>query len=80
MTRTYNITGMSCSGCQATVQKLLSGAPGIKSVSVDLQKKEATIEMDKHVPTTQLQAALKDHPKYQLDEKKKILIKGNPLH
>ncbi|HEV8080577.1 MAG TPA: heavy metal translocating P-type ATPase, partial [Chitinophagaceae bacterium] len=77
MTHTYNISGMSCSGCQATVQKLLSGVPGIKSVSVDLQKKEATIEMDKHVPTTQLQAALKDHLKYQLDEKKNS-DKGQP--
>lgn len=69
MIHTYNVTGMSCSGCQATVQKLLSVVPGIKSVSIDLQTKEAKIEMDNHVPTSQLQAALKDHPKYQLVEK-----------
>ncbi len=60
---------MTCSGCQATVKKLLSEAPGVKNVSVDLQKKEATIEMENHIPTSQLQLALKDHPKYQLNEK-----------
>ncbi len=70
MTHTYSVTGMSCSGCQATVQKLLSVVNGVDKVSIDLQKKEATIKMDNHVPTTQLQSALKNHPKYQLVEKK----------
>ena len=63
--------GMSCTGCKTMVQKLLSDVPGIKNVSVDLQNKEATIEMENHIPTTQLQSALKDHPKYQLEEKSK---------
>ncbi|MEO6673909.1 MAG: heavy metal-associated domain-containing protein, partial [Ginsengibacter sp.] len=70
MTHTYSVTGMSCSGCQATVQKLLSQIPGIKNVSVDLQKAEATIEMEKHISTSEMQSALKDHSKYQLNEKK----------
>lgn len=70
MTHTYSVTGMSCGGCQATVQKLLSAVPGIKNVSVDLKNAEATIDMENHISTTQLQSALKSHPKYQLDEKK----------
>jgi Cu+-exporting ATPase len=69
MTHTYGVTGMSCSGCQSTVQKLLSGVPGIKDVSVDLGQAEVTVNMESHVETTKLQAALKDHPKYQLNEK-----------
>ena len=69
MTHTYSVTGMSCSGCQATVQKLLAGIDGVENVSVDLQKGEATIDMKKHIPTTELQSALKEHPKYQLNEK-----------
>lgn len=69
MIHTYNVVGMSCGGCQGTVKKLLLGVPGIKNVSVDLKNAEATIEMDTHVPTTQLQAALKDHPPYQITEK-----------
>lgn len=69
MTHTYNITGMTCGSCQATVQKLLTGVDGVKSVSVDLAKKEATIDMATHIPTVQLKEALKGHPKYQLEEK-----------
>ena len=69
MTHTYSITGMSCTGCQATVQKLFSNVPGIKNVSVDLQKAEATMDMENHIPITQLQSALQDHPKYHLVEK-----------
>ena len=81
MTHIYSITGMSCTGCQATVQKLLSGIPGVTNVSVDLQKAEATIDMENHIPTTQLQLALKDHPRYHLDEKKNSLNgNSNPTH
>ena len=69
MIHTYSITGMSCSGCQATVQKLLSGVQGIKKASVDLKNSEVIIDMENHIPITQLQSALKDHPKYQLVEK-----------
>jgi hypothetical protein len=36
---------------------------------IDLGQAEATIEMDRHVDTRDLQAALKDSPKYQLQEK-----------
>lgn len=80
MTHTYSVTGMSCSGCQATVQKLLSDVPNIKNVSVDLQKAEATIEMESHVPTNQLQTALKDHPRYQLNEKKNSHSENTHIH
>jgi len=69
MTHTYNISGMTCSGCQAKVQSLLSQVKGIKNVAIDLSTGEATIDMDKHVPVDILQAALKDHPRYHLSEK-----------
>jgi Cu+-exporting ATPase len=69
MTHKYSVTGMSCSGCQATVQKSLAGIEGVENVSVDLQKGEATIDMKDHIPTSELQNALKDHPGYQLNEK-----------
>ncbi len=70
---------MSCSGCQATVQKLLSGVNGVDKVLIDLPKAEAVIEMQEHVPTEKLKAALKDHPKYQLDEKKNSLNGNSDL-
>ena len=68
MTHTYTISGMTCSGCQAKVQVLLSKVTGVKNVSIDLSKGEAVIDMDKHIVTADLKAALKDDPKYQLTE------------
>ncbi len=68
MTHTYLVSGMTCSGCKATVQRQLSQVDGVKNVSIDLSTGEATIDMDKHVPTTELKSALKDF-KYTIDEK-----------
>ena len=51
------------------MQQLLSGITGVKNVSIDLPKSEASIEMDTHIPTAQFKSALKDYPKYQLEEK-----------
>eukprot|EP01035_Chromulina_nebulosa_P005395 gene5395-7314_t len=50
------ISGMTCTGCQAKVQSLLSTINGVKKVSIDLAKNEASIEMEKHIPTSQLKA------------------------
>ena len=68
MTHTYNISGMTCSGCQNKVESLLSKVDGVKKVSIDLAKGTADIEMAKHVPTDNLKTALADYPKYQLTE------------
>ena len=68
MTHTYKVSGMTCGGCQAKVQGLLSRPAGVKNVSIDLAKGEATIDMDKHIATNDLKEALKDYPKYQLSE------------
>jgi copper chaperone CopZ len=66
MTHTYNITGMTCSGCQAKVQQLLSAVAGVKNVQINLAKGEADIEMEQHINTDTLADALKAYPKYQL--------------
>ena len=79
MTHTYSVTGMSCSGCQGTVQKLLSAVNGVEKVSIDLPKAEAVIDMKEHVSTDKLKAALKDYPKYKLDDKT-TSTNGNPHH
>jgi copper chaperone CopZ len=68
MIHTYNISGMTCGGCQAKVQSLLSKVTGVKRVIIDLAKGEAAIDMEKHIATEDLKAALKDYPKYQLSE------------
>ena len=68
MTHAYTISGMTCSGCQAKVQGLLSKVQGVKNVNIDLAKGEAIIDMDKHIPTSEFQSVLKDYPKYHLSE------------
>lgn len=67
MTHTYTINGMTCNGCRADVQQRLTGVKGIKTVAVDLEKKEAIITMESHVPTAALQTALQ--PKFTIEEK-----------
>lgn len=68
MTHTYSVTGMTCNGCAAKVQKLLSGVDGVEAVNIHLEKNEADVTMRHHVHTNVLQNALKDYPKYQLSE------------
>jgi copper chaperone CopZ len=68
MTHTYSVTGMTCTGCQSKVQSLLFKVPGVKNVTIDLPKGEATIDMDKHISANQFKEALKEYPKYQLSE------------
>jgi len=59
---------MTCTGCQAKVQSLLSGVESVNNVEIDLAKGEAIITMDKHIATSALQDALKEYPKYKLTE------------
>ena len=69
MTHTYNISGMTCNGCLAKVESLLSSVNGVSNVKIDLQKGEAAIEMTQHIPTVQLKEALREYPKFQLAER-----------
>lgn len=68
MTHSYTITGMTCTGCQAKVQGLLTRVPAVDDVTIDLKAGTARIAMTRHIPTSELQAALKEYPKYQLTE------------
>jgi Cu+-exporting ATPase len=60
MTHTYSVYGMSCNNCRAHVEEALKKVNGIKSVSVDLQRAEAVIEMEYHIPLEKFQEALKN--------------------
>jgi copper chaperone CopZ len=76
MTHTYTVTGMTCSGCSAKVQFLLSKVPDVVSVQVDLEKKQAEISMQKHVGTDMLEAALAG-TKYTITEKAAKPVSGD---
>lgn len=58
MTHTYQITGMTCGGCEAKVKSLLSALPSMRNVELDREAKKATLTMDSHIPTETLQQAL----------------------
>lgn len=76
MTHTYKVSGMTCTGCQAKVQSLLTKVKSVSNIEIDLAKGEATIQMDKHIATSALQDALKDYPKYKLSE---IAVQHSPV-
>jgi Cu+-exporting ATPase len=57
MKHTYTVTGMSCDGCRSKVEKTLNAIEGIQA-TLTLDPPIATITMDKHIPTTNLQEAL----------------------
>ncbi len=49
MLHEYEISGMSCKGCVASVQKILEGIEGIDSVTVTLHPPVAKIAMSSHM-------------------------------
>ncbi len=76
MKHTYQIHGMTCNGCRTHVESTLQKVDGVISASVDLEKAEAVLEMDSHIPIDSFKTALEKagghytiHP---LGEKKAI--------
>jgi copper chaperone CopZ len=49
---------MTCNGCASSVKEQLSKVEDVQEVDVDLEKAEATIEMQQHVPLQKLRDAL----------------------
>jgi mercuric transport protein len=45
-TVTLQVSGMSCGGCSASVQRALQQHPGVSAAAVDLARKSATVEFD----------------------------------
>lgn len=60
MKHTYHIHGMTCNGCRTHVEEILSKEKGVSKASVNLEKSEAVIEMENHIPIEQFQKALKE--------------------
>jgi len=60
---------MTCNGCAAKVEHLLSKVKGVTAVKVDLEKQSAEITMGPHINTTDFAAALSG-TKYTITEQK----------
>jgi len=67
MKHTYIITGMTCNGCRSHVEKTLSEVDGVTNASVNLEKSQAEISMQKHIEVDEFEAALqKDGGNYHI--------------
>jgi len=58
MKHTYKVTGMSCTGCQTSVEQALSSLAEVEKVTVNLDRAEAIIEMTTHISLEKLQETL----------------------
>lgn len=75
MTHTYNITGITCSSCVAKVKSELLKLGDVTNADVQIDAPQATITMQKHIPTTELQKAIsKAGAKYIISDT------GNTVH
>ena len=68
MTHTYNISGMTCNGCVANVKSELLKLGDITAAEVQLGTPQATLSMQKHIPITSLQNALKKAGNFNITE------------
>ncbi|MDR1069679.1 MAG: heavy-metal-associated domain-containing protein [Gracilibacteraceae bacterium] len=59
MTKTIKIEGMSCSHCQATVERALNAIDGVKA-AVDLAAGTATVSLSRAVPDEVLRQAVEE--------------------
>jgi copper chaperone CopZ len=66
MKHTYTVTGMTCTGCVASVKSKLLMHPDILSAEVSLPD-QAIIEMSRHISPKELQNAI-GNPKYTITE------------
>ncbi|WP_299383928.1 heavy-metal-associated domain-containing protein [uncultured Lacinutrix sp.] len=67
MIHTYTVTGMTCNGCKASVEKHLNALPNVINASVNLEKSEATVEMSHHISIETLKETLPG--KFSISEK-----------
>lgn len=68
MKHTYSVSGMTCNGCKASVEKSLTSLEDVTDVTVELETAEVVIDMKNHITLAKLQEALSS--KYTISEKK----------
>lgn len=67
MTHSYQLSGMTCSGCENKFKNTLMALPGVTSVEVSKERNTAIISMDSHITQAALQQALGgSQSKYQI--------------
>jgi len=74
--QTYDITGMTCNGCRTHVENILNAVEGVSKATVDLDKKEAVVEMETLINIKKFQEVLQnDGGTYQIYPQGKAPVK-----
>ena len=73
MTHTYNITGMTCGNCVAKAKNQLLMLGDVSAADVQLTAPQATITMQKHIPTNVLQNAISKAGNYVITEADRVM-------
>lgn len=60
MQHTYKVYGMTCNGCKNHVEQVLNELDGVSKATVNLDKGEAVVEMDSHIPIEDFQKVFED--------------------
>jgi len=68
MVHSYKISGMTCSGCEATVKSNLLKLPDVESVEVSKDTGTGIISMQKHLSLEDLQNAIGANSKYRISD------------
>jgi copper chaperone CopZ len=68
MVNTYKVTGLTCDACNYKVKHLLGQVPAVENVDISADRTAVNIQVSADLSLPQLQAALKDYPKYQIEE------------
>ena len=67
MKHTYTVTGMTCNGCVASVNKYLTSIEGVQKVEINLEASEAVVQMREHIGLNTFKSVLPE--KYTISEK-----------
>lgn len=58
MTKSYNVSGMKCGGCETSIKNALSSISDITGVEIKREEGKATVEMNSDLEVGILQEAI----------------------
>lgn len=68
MKKNYSIEGMSCEGCVDQVKKAIQQLPAVDAAEIKLHPPIASLNLNKSIELSELQAALSKAGKYTIKE------------
>lgn len=75
-TKEYQITGMTCKGCEAKVKKTLEAFPQIEKADISVENSDGKLYFEEDIPTSVLQQKLSEVGNYTITEKENRVDKN----